>query len=63
MIGAEREHNVTVWSQSHTASVYQKSKSVWVAVGDYMGERIETKGSSAGSALTAWKNAATYRGN
>ena len=63
MIGAEREHKVTVWSQSHTVSTYQKSKSVWVAVGDYMGERIETKGTSVGSVLTAWKNTATYRGN
>jgi hypothetical protein len=63
MIGAEREHKVTVWSQSHTVSAYQKSKSVWVAVGSYLGERIETKGSSAGSALTAWKSAAAYRGN
>lgn len=63
MIGAEREHKVTIWSQSHTVSAYQKSKSVWVAIGDYMGERIETKGSSVNSALTAWKNTATYRGN
>jgi hypothetical protein len=63
MIGAEREHKVTVWSQSQTVAVYQKSKSVWVAVGDYMDQSIETKGSSAGSALTAWKNAATYRGD
>lgn len=63
MISAEREHKVTVWSQSHTVTVYQKSKSVWMAVGDYIDQAIETKGSSAGSALTAWKNAATYRGN
>lgn len=62
MMGAEREHKITVWNESCSVTVYQKSKSVWIAVGDYMGERIETKGSSAGSALTAWKNAATYRG-
>ena len=63
MIGAEREHKVTVWSTSHSVTVYQKSKSVWVAVGDYMGERIEAKDTSAGSALKRWKEAATYRGN
>jgi len=59
MMGAEREHTVTVWSTSHTVTVYQKSKSVWVAVGDYLGERIETNGRSAGSALALWKDAAT----
>ena len=63
MISAEREHKVTVWSQSHTVTVYKKSKSVWMVVGDYMGQAIETKGSSADSALTVWKNAATYRDN
>ena len=63
MIGAEREHNVTVWSQSHIVTVYQKSKSVWMAVGMYMDETKESKGSSAGSALAAWKDWATYKGN
>jgi hypothetical protein len=62
MIGAEREHKITVWNESHTVTIYQKSKSVWIAVGDYIDQRIETKGSSAGSALNAWKDAATYRG-
>jgi hypothetical protein len=51
MIGAEREHKVTVWSTSHTVTVYQKSKSVWVAVGDYMGERIDPANERRKSAL------------
>jgi hypothetical protein len=63
MMGSEREHKVTVWSTSHSVTVYQKTKSVWVAIGSYMDVRIETKGSSAGSAIAAWKSAATYRGN
>jgi len=62
MMGAERAHKVTVWNERCSVTVYQKSKSVWIAVGDYTGERIESKGGSAGSALTAWKSAATYRG-
>jgi hypothetical protein len=61
-MGGEREHTVTVWNERCSVTVYQKSKSVWIAVGDYMGQRIESKGSSAGSALTAWKSTATYRG-
>jgi hypothetical protein len=30
MIGAEREHRVMVWSERHTVTVYQKSRSVWI---------------------------------
>jgi hypothetical protein len=54
---------VTVWDKQHEISVYQKSKSVWIAVGEYMGKHIEVKGRSAASAAALWRNAATYRGN
>jgi hypothetical protein len=57
------EHTVTVWGNPEKVEVYQKSKSVWIAVGDYMGQRIEVKGRSQGSALSLWKDAARYRGN
>jgi hypothetical protein len=40
----------------------QMSKTVWIAVGDYMGQRIETKGSSRGAAIKRWTEAARYRG-
>ena len=54
---------VEVWSKRYEITVYQKSKSVWIAAGDYMGHRVEVKGSSANSAATHWKDAARYRGN
>jgi hypothetical protein len=57
------EHEVIVWDQPYTVSVYQKSKSVWMAVGEYMGKRIETKGRSQTQAIGAWREAARYRGN
>jgi hypothetical protein len=63
MLGADRDHKVTVWSQSHTVTVYQKSKSVWIAVGTYMDEMKEIQGRRAATALSAWKNWATYKGN
>lgn len=44
-------------------SVYQKSKSVWIAVGTYMGERVESKGTSESSAAAHWAAAAKYKGN
>jgi hypothetical protein len=53
-----------VWDVPLEITVYQKSKSVWVAVGDYMERiRIEVKASSASAATIHWQEAARYRGN
>jgi hypothetical protein len=41
---------------------YQRSKSVWIAVGDYMGERLEAKDRSESTAIKRWVEAARYRG-
>lgn len=57
------ERQVMVWDKPCRVAVYQTSKSVWVAVGTYLGERIETKDRSEATALKRWKEAATYRGN
>lgn len=57
------EHSVEVWGQRYPVSVYQESKSVWHAVGDYMGQTIRTKDRSAGTALKRWREAARYKGN
>ena len=56
------ERTVYVVTIPHVITVYQKSKTVWVAVGDYMGERIEVQGSSANVAAN-WVDAARFRGN
>lgn len=56
------ERSVTVWGKPCEVSVHQKSKSVWIAIGDYMGSRLEVKGRSASSALGAWRDAARHRG-
>jgi hypothetical protein len=57
------KQTVRVWDELQEITVYQKSKSVWVAVGEYMGDRIETKASSASAAARHWQDAARYRGN
>jgi hypothetical protein len=57
------ELTVEVWSRRYEISVYQKSKSVWVAVGDYEGQRIEVKGRSQSQAVASWREAARYKGN
>lgn len=58
----EREHTVQVWNQPQQVIVYQKSKSVWIAVGTYLGERIEVKGRTESQALGSWREAARYKG-
>jgi hypothetical protein len=58
----EREHTVQVWNQPEHVTVYQKSKSVWIAVGVYMGERLEVKGRTESQALSHWREAARYKG-
>ncbi len=54
---------VSVWSKTYEISVYQKSKTVWIAVGDYEGHRIEVKGRTQTQAVASWREAARYRGN
>lgn len=57
------DREVLVWGKRHKISVYQKSKTVWIAVGEYMGHHIEVKSSSANAAANLWIDAARYRGN
>src|SRR5207247_6438821 len=49
---------VSVWGRSQTVTVNRISKSVWIVVGDYQGDRIEMQGSSQLSALSRWQEAA-----
>jgi len=59
----EREVMVQVWGKREPVTVYQKSKSVWIAVGDYLGQHIQVQGRSAGSAAKLWAETARYRTN
>ena len=58
----EHERRVKVWGKPCSVTVYRESKSVWVAVGDYMGESIRVQDSSKGGATRIWIRAATYKG-
>jgi hypothetical protein len=57
------QQTVHVHDEKIEITVHQKSKSVWIAVGDYMGKPLEGKGSSAKSAASAWADAARFMGN
>ena len=54
---------VTVWDKQYEITVYQKSKSVWIAVGDYEGKEIRVDGRSQSAAASHWRETARYRGN
>ena len=53
---------VEVWGKSYTVTTHQKSKSVWIAVGEYMGKRIEVKDRSKATAIKRWRVACASRG-
>lgn len=56
---------VKVWDGDEPCeiTVIQKSKSVWIAVGQYMGKEIRVQGRTANNASTLWRDAAHYRSN
>lgn len=57
------DRSVNIWGEAFIVSVDQKSKTVWIAVGDHLGKRIQRTGRTASDAVRAWKAAALYRGN
>ena len=57
------ERTVTVWSQPLKVTVYRKTKTIWIAAGDYMGKTIYVKRGTQGAAVKGWADAARDRGN
>jgi hypothetical protein len=54
--------DVVVWGQEIELSLNQRSPSVWVASGSYMGETHQTTGQSPGSAAARWREWAHTKG-
>ena len=52
------KHTVNVREKPYIVSVHQKSKTIWLAAGHCMGERIDCKGRSESDALSQWQEAA-----
>jgi hypothetical protein len=57
------EHRVVVHSEPYFINVDQRAKTIWIAVGDYMGKTIRVQDRSEGAAVKRWREAAEYRGN
>ena len=56
----EKTARVSVRSEPHDVTVYQKSKTVRIATGEYQGTPIQTKGRYEGSAVKLWRKMAEY---
>ena len=63
MIGLGYARRVAVCGRLQNIIVYQKSKTVWVAAGKYMGEDHQSQGPTANTAAKRWQEWATYKGN
>lgn len=57
------KRHVDVWQKAHEIEVRQTSRSEWVAVGEYLGQRLEVVGRSENRAVSKWTQAARARGN
>lgn len=56
------QKEVEVWGKQYTVTLYQKSKSVWIASGEYLGEHRTVQDRSANSAAKRWREWAKYKG-
>ncbi len=54
---------VKVWDKDYEIRVYQKSKTVWTASVEYMGEHLVVQGRTSRDAIRQWCEAARYKGN
>jgi hypothetical protein len=52
------QRTVDLLGQRHIVQVFQLFNNVWVADGKFCGERLRTRGSTAGKAVSAWRKAA-----
>lgn len=56
-------HTVDVSGKLCVVTVRQKSKSLWTAQADYMGDSISAEGRSEEAALSRWQQLATSKGD
>ena len=53
-----REHTLNLEDGQRHLTVYRRSKTIWIAEGDCMGNQLEAKGATEGTALVVWLDAA-----
>jgi hypothetical protein len=55
------QHTIDVTGQQYVVQVFQLANSVWVADGEFLGDQLRTRGSTAGKAVKAWRKAAVEK--
>ncbi len=55
------QHIVEVCGKSYAVTTRQQSNTVWITVGEYMGETIQTKGRTKGAAVKRWRERAHFK--
>jgi|GEM_PF-2180358 len=63
--GLTMKRVVKVWENEEPCEItlVQKSTSVWIATGEYMGKRLQVEGRTANNAAAIWRDAAHHRSN
>ncbi|MGO4835738.1 hypothetical protein AB4144_26200 [Rhizobiaceae sp. 2RAB30] len=56
------EHEVEVWGQKVTITVYQRSKSAWIASATILEQQFKVQRSTPDAAIKGWIDAAQFRG-
>jgi hypothetical protein len=59
----QMNERVIVWGKTYPVEAYQKSKSVWVVSGEYMGESNSVTDATKGAAMKRWREWAQSKGN
>jgi hypothetical protein len=59
------KHIVKPWENDEPCeiTVEQKSKSVWIAVGQHIGKEVRVQGRTESNVVAKWRDAAHYRSN
>jgi hypothetical protein len=52
---------VRIWGKPIEVEVSQRSRTIWVAVGLVVGERLEVQDRTESAVLERWQDAARYR--
>ena len=55
------ERTVTVWGKPHAVSIKQASRTAFTAFGQFQGEMLLARGTTAAAALAAWSASAKSR--
>ncbi len=55
------ERTIVVGGQACTIQVYRFARRIWIAVGEYLGEQLRTRGDNAEQAAKAWRRAAEFK--